>query len=429
MRLLAIISLVGLVLLASHTMYNMYDSDEWSIVSIAILITSIAGYVAYVVITRFGKKVLQRIVHHWTLLGLLNLIGIAILTIDMYHGYVQLDIWDTLLQSNHFVDYFARNMVYAILFYAPVLTVLTCLAYTYQTSAFYEMWLRHKGWSARLWDDDSRLNQLEQVLHSSNNWLNKAEKEFVEKSLQKKNRGKGQSRLTIIILSVLLVVLTNLAITSRMVAEVKMGKKRGKNLLIITQEALPAQDRKAIFKKMDFSKAIVTQASPAIDFSYGKLDYLQMNKLDLRKVNFSYAKLSHSSFRQSNLNQAQFKQAILDRANFAQAQLQHANLSGATLQKASFRQANLQHANLKNADLRKAVLLGVKNLHTANIDSIKVSDKHWFLLQTKWETGLDASLYKLVPQFDQALYNALIKKGRRSFEAKETATFYYVVKK
>jgi WD40 repeat protein/energy-coupling factor transporter ATP-binding protein EcfA2 len=37
-----------------------------------------------------------------------------------------------------------------------------------------------------LWHDNSRLNQLEEIVKSNDNWLNKAETEFVQKSIQKK---------------------------------------------------------------------------------------------------------------------------------------------------------------------------------------------------------------------------------------------------
>lgn len=429
MRIIAIISLIGLCFLSIHTTYNMYDSDEWSIPTLVMLVLAISGYVAYIVVTRFGKKILDKVIHYWTLAGFVSIAGITLLVIQMYAGYAKMDIWDTLQQHNYALEYFVRNMIYTLLFYSPVTTVSLCLIYAYRTSPFYTMWLNRRGWSSRLWDDDPRLSQLEQVTGSKNNWLNKEEEAFVAKSLQKKNRGKGISRLTIILLSVAMFLLTCGAITSRMLDEVRMGKKRGKNLLMIAQAPLSKKDRAAILKKLDFSKVIITQDIPMIDLRHAQLNYLNTNKLNLQKADFWHARLNKASFKYCNLSKANLGQAKLDRANFAHARLHNANLCGASLQKASFRQADLYNANLKGADLRKTVLIGAKNLNTANIDSVKVSDKQWFLLQTRWKTGLKADNYKLIPQFDKKLYNDLRKRGRRSAEAKETATFYYVVRK
>ncbi|OJJ18166.1 hypothetical protein BKI52_25390 [marine bacterium AO1-C] len=428
-RIFGILSLIGMIFLGGQIAYNMYDTDQWSVKSTLLLLISIVGYIIYVFTTKIGKRPIKRLIHHWTLLGLVNIICILLLTIDIYEHFAQLDIWDLLLQSGNYLHYYGRNLLFTILFYLPAATLILCSLYTYQMSVFYQMWLKRKGWSSRLWDEDPRLAQLNQVLKSDNNWLNKEEEEFVQKSLNKQNRNKGVARVTIIVMAIVLIQLTNISITIRMMQEVETGKSRGKNLRVIALAPVKASERSKLIRALDFTKTIIQKDLPAVDLQHALLNQTEMEGINLQKTNFSHAKLWKASFEGSNLQQAQFKKANLERARFGNANLRNTNLSGARLYKANLWKANLAQANLTHTDLRGAILLGATGLQTAVLDSFLVSDNRWFELQTQWKTGLQLNDFDMTEKVDQTKYNNLVKKGLIKSQARELASYYLVTRK
>ena len=428
-RIFGILSLIGILFLGGQIAYNMYDAEQWSSGTTILLAISLIGHTVYVFTTKIGKKPIKKLVHHWTLIGLVNIICILLLTIDIYEHFAQLDIWDLLLQSGNYLHYYGRNLLFTLLFYLPTATLITYAIYTYSMSVFYQMWLKRKGWSSRLWDEDPRLAQLNQVLNSGNNWLNKEEEEFVQKSLSKQNRSKGVMRTSIIIMAVVLILLTNISITIRMLSEIRMGKSRGSNLRTIATAPVKNEEKAKLLRKLDFTKTIVEKDMPAVDLSHVLLTQTEMEDINLQKANFSHAKLQKASFQSSNLQQALFNHANLRRARFVKVNLSKANFRGANLYKASFRQANLTGANLTRVDLREAILVGATGLNKAKLDSFLVADHRWFDLQTRWKTGLNIRDFNIKKQFDQKKYDNLTKSGMIKIQARELATYYLVTRK
>ncbi len=144
-----------------------------------------------------------------------------------------------------------------------------------------------------------------------------------------------------------------------------------------------------------------------IELTYGKLDGINLPKINVRNSNFEYASLIGANFYLSDLDDSNFNYAKLMKANLhaslkrvnlvganlENADLKNANLCGAKLWHTNFKGANLQHANflfknpylhsennlevatlmnvdLSGADLRSAIispnqLLGVKSLSNA----------------------------------------------------------------
>ncbi len=100
-------------------------------------------------------------------------------------------------------------------------------------------------------------------------------------------------------------------------------------------------------------------------------------KADLFHADLTKAKLDGSNFTDANLVGVRAVRSSFDEANMHRANLAGADLLGAYLPRTNFEQAVLSYANLGAITLRNTCfyetdLRGVRNLHTAQIHSIKI---------------------------------------------------------
>lgn len=97
---------------------------------------------------------------------------------------------------------------------------------------------------------------------------------------------------------------------------------------------------------------------PRIDWSYCRLNGMQLSGSDLRGANLSSTELSAADLTGSRLTRANLAFSKLSMAHLNHARLRGARLTGADLSRADLSGADLNHADLSYADLRGADLSG-----------------------------------------------------------------------
>ena len=126
-----------------------------------------------------------------------------------------------------------------------------------------------------------------------------------------------------------------------------------------TASAIHGPLANAILRKVNFANLDLTR----LDFMEANLADAILRNARLRNASFEEANLESVDLYGADLRFANLRSAYLGRAN-----LRAANLSNANLTNAYLRDADLRDAVLYNADLSRAILIGVKNLSTTQIN-------------------------------------------------------------
>ncbi|PWJ12195.1 pentapeptide repeat-containing protein [Ruminococcus flavefaciens] len=132
---------------------------------------------------------------------------------------------------------------------------------------------------------------------------------------------------------------------------------------------------------INFNKANANIVVPRLDYSNliesvfinSHMEYIIMNRCNLKNCSFEYADLRYANLNDVNLNDANLSKVNLRGANLCNADLSKANLSGANLCSSDLVKAILSSANLCNADLSKANLSGA-NLSVTNLSNADLSN-------------------------------------------------------